>query len=134
MAKAYINRQPDYKDLDLDFIKHPTTSDVVIKEGDEAIKRSIRNLIFTNYYDRPFRSFIGSDVRNTLFENFSMFSEDKLRDAISDTINNFEPRVKLVNVEVSSDIDRNGYNVRLDYIILNRQQPIITNIFLERIR
>ena len=56
MAKSFINRQPDYTDLDLDFLRHPTTSDVVVKSGDDAIKRSIRNLIFTNYYDRPFRS------------------------------------------------------------------------------
>ncbi|NDB58227.1 hypothetical protein EB001_07260, partial [bacterium] len=58
-----VNREPDYRDLDLDFFAHPTTKDVQKKTGTEAIKRSVRNLIFTNFYDRPFQSYIGSDVR-----------------------------------------------------------------------
>lgn len=134
MARSFINRQPDYSDLDLDFLRHPATNDVVIKTGDEAIKRSIRNLIFTNYYDRPFRSFIGSNVRNILFENISPFSASQLEIAISDVINNFEPRVKLMRVQVDHDLDRNGFNVNLFYIIKNREQPIVTTIFLERVR
>jgi hypothetical protein len=134
MAQVYVNRQPDYRDLDLSFIKHPTTSDVVIKEGEEAIKRSVRNLIFTNFYDRPFRSYIGSNVKKILFDNFSAFSADNLRDAITEVITKFEPRVRLMTVEVEADIDRNGFNVRLYYVILNREQPIITSIFLQRIR
>jgi phage baseplate assembly protein W len=134
MARSFINRQPDYADLDLDFLRHPATNDVVIKTGDEAIKRSIRNLIFTNYYDRPFRSFIGSNVRNILFENISPFSASQLEIAISDVINNFEPRVKLTDVRVDHDLDRNGFTVNLFYIIKNREQPIITTIFLERVR
>lgn len=134
MAKSFINRQPDYSDLDLDFLRHPTTNDVVIRTGDDAIKRSIRNLIFTNYYDRPFKSFIGSNVRNILFENFSAFSASQLELAIMDVINNFEPRVKLMEVKVDEDLDRNGFTVNLFYIIKNREQPIVTTIFLERVR
>lgn len=134
MAKSFINRQPDYSDLDLDFLRHPTTNDVVIRTGDDAIKRSIRNLIFTNYYDRPFKSFIGSNVRNILFENFSAFSASQLELAIMDVINNFEPRVKLMQVKVDEDLDRNGFTVNLFYIIKNREQPIVTTIFLERVR
>lgn len=134
MARAFINRQPDYTDLDLDFLRHPTTGDVVIKTGDEAIKRSIRNLIFTNHYDRPFRSYIGSNVRRTLFNNIDPFSAEQLKTDITNTINSFEPRVKLVDVGVDTDLDRNGFNVSLLYIIKNREQPILTTIFLERIR
>lgn len=134
MAKQFVNRQPDYTDLDLDFIAHPTTGDIVRKTGEEAIKRSIRNLIFTNYYEKPFRSYIGSGVRNMLFENATSFTRDQIQSAITETINNFEPRVKLLDVEVSDDFDRNGFDVRLTYVIKNREQPIITSIFLERIR
>lgn len=134
MTRIFINRQPDYSDLDLDFLMDPTTSDVVVKKGDEAIKRSIRNLILTNYYERPFRSYIGSNITKVLFDNFTAFSADNLKDAISDVINNFEPRVRLLNVEVSADMDRNGFNAQLYYVIKNREQPIITTIFLERIR
>lgn len=134
MAKSFINRQPDYTDLDLDFLRHPTTSDVVVKSGDDAIKRSIRNLIFTNYYDRPFRSYIGSNIRNTLFNNVDQFTADQLKTAIRDVINNFEPRVSVMSVEIDPDIDRNGFNVNLMYVIKNREQPVLTTIFLERVR
>ena len=134
MATAYINRLPDYTDLDLDFLRHPATSDVSKKIGDEAIKRSIRNLIFTNHYERPFQSYIGSNIRRLLFDNASPITASLLKDAIAEVINNFEPRVRLTDVTVTDDSDNNGYSVRLQYIILNREMPITTNIFLERIR
>lgn len=134
MARAFINRQPDYSDLDLDFLRNPTTNDVVRKTGDEAIKRSVRNLIFTNYYDRPFRSYLGSSVRSLLFENASNLTVDQLQSAIREVINNFEPRVSVVDITVTPDYDRNGFNVQLTYVIKNREQPVITSIFLERVR
>lgn len=131
---VFVNRNPDYADLDLDFFKNPSTGDIVRKTGDDAIKRSIRNLIFTNFYDRPFRSFIGSSARQILFENANPLTATFLETAIRDVINNFEPRVSVVNVRVSVDLDRNGYNAELQYIIKNREQPVITTIFLERVR
>ena len=63
-----VTRRNDYSDLDLDFIAHPTTGDVVKKTGVDAIKRSVRNLILTNFYDRPFRSYIGSNAQKILFD------------------------------------------------------------------
>lgn len=134
MATAYINRLPDYADLDLDFLRNPSTSDVSVKVGNEAIKRSIRNLIFTNHYERPFQSYIGSNIRKILFDNISPLTAVLLKDAIAEVINNFESRVKLSKVLVTEDADNNGYNIRLEYIILNRQMPVITSLFLERIR
>jgi phage baseplate assembly protein W len=134
MARAFINRQPDYTDMDLDFLRNPTTGDVVRKTGEEAIKRSIRNLIFTNFYDRPFQSYIGSGIRALLFENATNFTADQIQSSITDVINNFEPRVSVVEVVVTPDYDRNGFNVQLTYVIKNREQPVITSIFLERVR
>lgn len=135
MAQAFItSRDKDYADLDLDFIAHPTTKDVVIKKGADAIKRSVRNLILTNFYDRPFRSYIGSNVQKLLFENVNPLTASFLKDAIYEVIQNYEPRVNLLSVEVQFDIDNNGFNVILQYVILNRSEPIITTIFLERIR
>lgn len=134
MATAYINRLPDYADLDLDFLRNPGTSDLSVKVGNEAIKRSIRNLIFTNHYERPFQSYIGSNIRKILFDNISPLTAVLLKDAIAEVINNFESRVKLSKVLVTEDADNNGYNIRLEYIILNRQMPVITSLFLERIR
>lgn len=132
--ELFVNRAPDYTDIDLDFRKHPTTKDVMMKTGDEAIKRSIRNLIFTNFYDRPFQSYIGSNVRGLLFENITPFTAVLIKTAVEQTINNFEKRVRLMSVDVDADNDNNGFNVRLQYIILNRELPITTSLFLERIR
>jgi phage baseplate assembly protein W len=131
---VFVNRAPDYVDLDLDFLRHPTTGDVVAKSGNEAIKRSIRNLVFTNFYDRPFRSYIGCNVRKLLFDNIDSFTPQHIEDSIISVINNFEPRVKDIAVRVSADFDRNGFNVELQYVIKNREEPVITSIFLERIR
>jgi phage baseplate assembly protein W len=129
-----IARKPDYSDLDLDFIMHPTTKDVVIKKGADAIKRSVRNLILTNFYDRPFRPYIGSNVNKLLFENMNPLTATFLKDAIIEVITNYEPRVRLSSVELGEDPDNNGINVTISYVILNRSEPVVITIFLERIR
>lgn len=132
--EKYVNRDPDYSDLDLDFVRNPTTGDVSRKVGTEAIKRSVRNLVFTNFYERKFRSDIGSDVTDLLFDNITPLTTIYLQDAITALINNFEPRVRLQSVDVKDDIDNNGYNITLTYVILNRNLPVISTLFLERIR
>jgi len=132
---ATIARTPNnYSDLDLDFIAHPTTGDVVRKIGGEAIKRSVRNLILTNYYDKPFRPSLGSSVQKLLFENATPLTANFIKNAVQEVIENNEPRVKLTEVRVVFDGDNNGFAVTLSYIILNRSEPVVTTIFLERIR
>lgn len=133
-TNPFVNRNPDYSDLDLDFVMNPTTGDVNIKNGAEAIKRSVRNLVFTNYYERKFQSQIGSDVSALLFENATPLTAVYLKDAISAVINNFESRVQLQEVTVVEDIDNYGYNVTISYLILNRNLPVVSTLFLERIR
>lgn len=134
-----VTRRKDWSDLDLDFIAHPTTGDVVKKTGVDAIKRSIRNLILTNFYDRKFRSYIGSNAQKILFDNISPFSATFLKNAIIETIVNFEPRVELLQdpnngVIVEMNPDENGYNVSISFIVVNRGEPATINIFLERLR
>lgn len=134
-----VTRRKDWSDLDLDFIAHPTTGDVVKKTGVDAIKRAVRNLILTNFYDRPFRSYIGSNAQKILFDNISPFSATFLKNAIIETIENFEPRVELLKdgndgVIVEMNPEENGYNVSISFIILNRGEPVTITTFLERIR
>jgi phage baseplate assembly protein W len=129
-----IARSPDYSDLDLDFIAHPTTGDIVKKKGVEAIKRSVRNLILTNFYDRPFRHHIGSDAQRLFFENANHITANLLTDAIRDVIRKYEPRVVIGGIDVNFDYDNNGYNVTLTYSMVNRPEPLVSTIFLERIR
>jgi phage baseplate assembly protein W len=127
-------RKYDYADLDLDFIKHPTTGDVVKKTGIDAVKRSVRNLVLTNFYDRPFQSYIGSSAQKLLFENANPLIEQFLRDAIREVVENYEPRVNVVEVRVKFDNDNNGYNATIDFIVLNSNTPVRFNLFLERLR
>ena len=129
-----INRDPDYSDLDLDFTINRTTGDINMKVGTEAIKRSVRNLVFTNFYERRFNTQLGSDVTGLLFENATPLTSIYIQDAISALINNYEPRVKLQSVSVKEDIDNNGYNVTLTYVILNRNLNTTATLFLERVR
>lgn len=131
---AITSRTPDYSDLDLDFLPHPVTKDVARKTGSEAIKRSVRNLILTNFYEKPFRPAIGSNATKLLFDNMTPLVSNFLRDAIYEVIQNYEPRVEVLDVQVKMDYDNNGYNVKLDFVVLNRNEPLTTIIFLERIR
>jgi phage baseplate assembly protein W len=134
MAQLTISREPDYSDLDLDFMINPITGDINKKTGTDAVKRSIRNLIFTNYYERPFKSSIGSDVPKLLFDNVDPLTASIIEDAITRLINNFEPRARLNSVTVNMDIDNNGFNVQIQYTVVNTETPATFNLFLERIR
>lgn len=139
MAVQKVTRKPDYSDIDLDFIANPVTGDLLKKTGVDAIKRSIRNLILTNFYDRPFRSYIGSNAQKILFDNINPLTANFLKDAVMEVITNFEPRVELIEdgfggVQVNVDPDNNGYNVSISFIIINRGEPATISIFLERIR
>lgn len=131
---AKITRNPDYSDLDLDFISHPNTGAIVIKKGNEAIKRSVRNLILTNFYDRPFQPQIGSNVHKLLFENATPLTAVFIKDAIKEVLRNYEPRIELKEVSAVFNFDNNAYNVTLNYIILNRSEPVTQTMFLERVR
>jgi phage baseplate assembly protein W len=129
-----VSRKKDFSDLDLDFLAHPTTGDIVRKTGEDAIKRSVRNLILTNYYDRPFRSQIGSNVQKILFDNISPLTQNFLKDAIHEVITLYEPRVKILEINVGVSADNNGFDVTLSYQIVNKVEPTVINLFLERIR
>jgi phage baseplate assembly protein W len=134
-----VTRRKDYSDLDLDFFAHPSTKDVVKKVGVDAIKRSIRNLVLTNFYDRPFQPYIGSSAQKILFDNITPLTAIFLKNAIIEVINNFEPRVRLFEDEergvvIKVDPDNNGYIAQISFTVVNTQEPAVINLFLERLR
>ena len=112
----------------------PQSNDINILKGSQDVKRSIRNLVFTNFYERKFNSTIGSDVSALLFDLVTPLTIINIQNAVKGVINNFEPRVRLQNVTVRDDSDNNGYTVTIEYVILNRNLPVVTSLFLERIR
>lgn len=123
-----------FTDLDLAFIANPVTGDISLKYDDIAIKQAVKNLILTINYERPFHPEIGSQVSNLLFDLFSPLTKATLETAITNTILNFEPRVKLRRVEVVLVNDENSADVTVEFIILNTQQPQQVNLTLRRTR
>jgi len=123
-----------FSDLDLNFGMHPVTRDVVLKYDDQAIKASVRNLVLTQNYERPFHSEIGSQIRGLLFENATPMLNIMLKRAITDTIVNFEPRVKLNDVVVTVSPDNNEVYVSIYFTIINTTRPLQVDLILTRTR
>jgi len=124
-----------FTDLNLNFTRHPVTGDVSKLTDVEAIKRSVRNLVQTNFYERPFHPEIGSNIRRTLFEPVSPMTANLLSRYVEDVIVNFEPRVELANVICIGDIDGNQYEVVIEFYIRNVPVDLQTvNLYLERLR
>lgn len=124
-----------FSDLNLNFVAHPLTGDITKLTNIEAVKRSVRNLINTNFYERPFHPEIGSNVRSVLFEPVSQIIEDILSRHIQDVIENFEPRVELININSKANVDENAYSVTIEFFVRNSPSGVQTvNLFLERLR
>jgi phage baseplate assembly protein W len=123
-----------FSDIDLNFTAHPVTKDIVRKYDDNAIKQSLRNLILTSNYERPFHSEIGSQVRSLLFEPASPMLAVSMRKAIFDLVNNFEPRVELIDVLVDFDPDAHYVNITIEFKIVNTERPLTLDLVLERTR
>lgn len=123
-----------YTDLDLNFIASPSTGDIAKRYDENAIKQSVKNLILTNHYERLFHPEIGSQVSSLLFEPADPMLKAMLEQAITNTINNHEPRVRLISVEVNMNPDNNAVYVSITFRILNTEQPITVNMILQRTR
>ena len=123
-----------YKDLDLDFGRNPITDDVNRLTDVEAVKRSVRNLINTNHYERPFHPEIGSDVRAMLFEPMTPLNALNLQRKVAEVLNNFEPRIDLQQVLANPNIDNNSYELKIMFYVVGSNSPVEVETFLERLR
>ncbi len=124
-----------YKDLNLNFTKHPVKKTLSVLTDVEAVKRSVRNLVMYSHYEKPFHPEIGSGIRTILFENMTPFVSNTLRRLIEDTITNFEPRVRLAEVAVNPNFDNNVYEVTVEFYVENSPSELVDMSFnLERIR
>ena len=108
-----------YKDLNLNFGINPVTSDVTTVTDVNAVKRSVRNLLLTNHYDRPFHPEIGSNIQSLLFENFGPITGNQLSRQIEEVIGNYEPRARVETVECYPVPETNTYDVRVYFYVEN---------------
>ena len=123
-----------YKDLNLDFSQNIATKDIQKVLDIESVKRSVRNLINLNHYEKPFHPEIGSNLRGLLFENITPQISHYIEKQIELLIRNYEPRCRLVEVANKPDLRKNGYSVSISFYIINTPNPVQVETFLERLR
>ena len=124
-----------WKDLDLFFSRKLGSDDVNTLTDVTAVKRSVRNLILTNHYEKPFHPEIGSGVRAMLFELMTPMTSFILTKKIENVIETYEPRVTLVGVRALPNLDRNEYEVSIEFYLQNAPTELVDlTIFLERLR
>ena len=123
-----------FSDIDLNFDLNPITKDINTLKNEEAVKRSVRNIVLTNFGEKKFQPFFGGDVISQLFENITPFTAFEMEKAITRTILNNEPRVEALEVKAITNNDTNSVNVTVRFTLKNSQQPVILSFTLERIR
>jgi len=143
-ASAYLDAQANnnsdrnlrqYSDLDLFFSKKNSDSDISKVTDIQAVKRSVRNLVLLNHYEKPFHPEIGSGIREMLFELMTPVTAIVLTRKIEDVIKNFEPRARLVGVSAFPDLDRNAYEVKIEFYVVNTPTELVDlAVMLERLR
>ncbi|SUZ54697.1 uncharacterized protein METZ01_LOCUS7551 [marine metagenome] len=123
-----------WKDLDMFFSK-TVTKDVNKVTDVQAVKRSVRNLVLLNHYEKPFHPEIGSGVREMLFEPMTPLTAVILSKKVEDVIENFEPRARLVGVKSKPDLDRNAYELTVEFYVVNAPTELVQlDVLLERLR
>jgi phage baseplate assembly protein W len=123
-----------YVDLDFDFKSHPVTKDVVLKYNEEAVKKSLKSLILTSKYERPFQPSINSRIKKLLFENITPVLGVNLKSNIEDVIREHEPRVDLRGVDVILLEDNNEILVNIYFSIKNEPEVVSLTTTLQRTR
>ena len=127
-----------YKDLSLFFTPNPVSGDVTMVTDVQDIKRSVRNLVMTNRFEKPFNPEVASHIRDLLFEPFSPVTINLLRNRIETVLTNYEPRVTLTDVEVEDPdfqkMDNNELNIRIFFTLKNDPEIQTVDVLLERLR
>ena len=127
---AITRNSKAFKDISLTFVPHPVTKDLPVLINERATVRSVRNLVETIPTERFFNSLIGTDIRGSLFENFSRNTAIIIEDQVRETINNFEPRVDNVRVEVNASVDTNTLDVKVLFDIVGLEAPTQSFTFI----
>lgn len=123
-----------YSDLDFTFTRTPGRNDIALSYDEMAVIRSVRYLLLTKNFERPFQSNIGSRIESLLFEPVDALTAQSLKSEIETVIDNFEPRVSLVQVTIYEKPDDNAYSVTVQFYIGNNVEPTAINLILERTR
>lgn len=121
-------------DFKINFDVHPTKKDLLLDKNGDAVKNSIKNLLFTGPYERRFRPALGSGLKKYLFEPISQSTALSIRTSIINMIQNFERRAELLDVAVGVTPDYNAYSATITFRVINRIEPLTITTILERVR
>jgi len=123
-----------YSDIDLNFLRNPVTNDVSILQDAASIKAAVKNLILTDAGERPFNPTLGSSIRGLLFEPASPIIASEIEARIRTVLRNFEPRVKILQVNVVAIFDRNEFEVTIGFRMTGDTRTTVVPITLKRLR
>jgi hypothetical protein len=126
--------QKIYSDIDLTFNRLPVTNDIALRYDDQSVIASVRNLLLTNFYERPFQPSLGSNIDAILFEQSDGITSNILENEIRNVIKNFEPRVTINQIIIQPDSDNNSFNLTMSFFIGNNTTPTTVNMLLQRSR
>lgn len=123
-----------FSDIGLGFFAHPKTGALARKTNREAVKQSVKSLILTDYFERPFKSNIGCSIRYYLFELFTPAVKQQMETAIREVVKNYEPRADVIEVLVEENREQHMLTVSVAFMVLNDPEPVILDVILERVR
>lgn len=123
-----------YKDLDLTFTPHPLNGDLVNKFNEDAVKRSIRNIIMYGKGEKPFMPNFFSTLHELLFEPLQTSTAEGIKDRVKHLVQQYEQRAVIINIESTPDYDRGGYELVIQFYVVNTRIPSQVSVFLARVR
>jgi len=129
-----VSRKKPWRDLDLSLKIHPIRKDIIPLKDDAAIKNAVKNLLVSNFYERPFQDDLGANLRGLLFEPAGMITEIQLRDSIRRVINKYEPRVKIRSIDITDLSENNSYKINVKFLIKEYDSADSVEIILRRLR
>jgi len=129
-----VSKKKAWRDLDLNFIPHPIRGDVVPLKDDNAIKQAVRNLLVSNFFDRPFQPELGANLKGLLFEPADYITRIDIKDGIQNVLTQYEPRIQLLNINVEDLSDRNAYRILVVFRIKEYDTEESVEIVLRRLR
>jgi hypothetical protein len=123
-----------FADIDLSFKVNPFTKDIYLKTDEEAVKTALKHLIQTRNFERPFHPEIGTQIHSLMFENFSSAVKIAMERTLKETIEKFEPRVRLIDLSVQETVDANDLKVSINFTLKNTDRPVTITTLLSRVR
>jgi phage baseplate assembly protein W len=131
---ATNNTVKQFADLDLSFAANPFTKDIYLKTDEDAVKTALKHLLRTNNFERPFHPEIGTQIRSLMFENFSSAVKIAMERTIFESIEKYEPRVRLISVTVEESADINDLTINVIFTLKNSPAPITITTSISRVR